>query len=376
MNTFHRIEQIRNHMREHSLDVCVLCSPENMQYLSGFQAITYSRPIIFIIDHETTHLIIPALEKAHAHLDSTSVEHLHVYYEHPEMAAGATSALECLLQILKPGSRLGVEYGSLSFKLALALKEKKMELCDIGGLLVRMRYVKEEEEKECIREAGRLCCYAFGKSLEHAHPGISEMEFEQYGTQALYEMLGKDYSYAFSSPSCITPSGPDRTVMPHVYSSTRKFTEGDMVIHVRKPAINGYYAELERTFFVGKPKGEARRAFEAMLEAQLAVLEKVRPGVTAAQLDKAGRDVLRKYGYEEYAIHRIGHGQGLGRHEEPYLIFSSDLELQKDMVFTIEPGIYIEGVGGFRHSDTVIVTENGYENVTDFPKSLVQLTFE
>ena len=148
-----------------------------------------------------------------------------------------------------------------------------------------------------------------------------------------------------------------------------------MVIHVRKPAINGYYAELERTFFVGRPKEEARRAFEAMLEAQLSVLEKVRPGITAAQLDKAGRDVLRKYGYEEYAIHRIGHGQGLGRHEEPYLIFNSDLELQKDMVFTIEPGIYIEGVGGFRHSDTVIVTENGYENVTDFPKTFRELNF-
>ena len=87
-----------------------------------------------------------------------------------------------------------------------------------------------------------------------------------------------------------------------------------MVIHVRKPAINGYHGELERTFCIGKPSEEVKRAFSAMVEAQMAVLDAIRPGVTSREMDSLARNILKKYGYEEYAIHRCGHGQGLGRH--------------------------------------------------------------
>ena len=148
-----------------------------------------------------------------------------------------------------------------------------------------------------------------------------------------------------------------------------------MVIHVRKPSNNGYLAELERTFFIGKPSPEAERAFKAMVEAQETVIQAIRPGVTSQEMDKLGRDVLRKYGYEEYAIHRIGHGQGLGRHEEPFLIFNSTLVLQEGMVFTVEPGIYIPGLGGFRHSDTLIITKDGCENTTDFRREFSEMVF-
>ncbi len=376
MDTSLRIQALRVHMAEQGLDACLLSSPENMQYMSGFQAITYSRPILFVVDQASTHLIIPALEEEHADLTSTGVEHLRVYYEHPEKISIAASPFDPLGEILPGGIRLGVEFASVSLRMADTLRAMGYTLFDLSGTLKTMRYLKDEQEKEYIREGGRLCCFAFGKTLEHARAGVSEMELEQYGTQALYELLGDHYPYDFSSPSCITPSGAARTIMPHVYSSCRRLSKGDMVIHVRKPAINGYHAELERTFFIGQPGEKAKRAFCAMVEAQQAVFDQVRPGVCAADLDLVGRDVLRKYGYGDYAIHRIGHGQGLGRHEEPYLSCQTDIVLQKDMVFTVEPGIYIPGVGGFRHSDTIIVTENGFENVTEFPRTLDELTFD
>ena len=377
MDTSLRIQALRQYMEEQSLDACVLGSPENMQYFSGFQAITYSRPILFVVQPDTTHLIIPALEEAHANLDSTGVKHLHVYYEHPEKAPLGTNPMEVLRSVLpqKAGLRVGIEFGSMSLKNARLLESWGYALSDVGPQVVRMRYIKDEQEKEYIREAARLCKLAFGESLKHARPGISEMEFEQYGTTALYEALSHDYPYHFGSPGCITPSGPERTVMPHVYSSTRRFQDGDMVIHVRKPSINGYLAELERTFFIGKPSPEAERAFKAMVEAQETVIQAIRPGVTSQEMDKLGRDVLRKYGYEEYAIHRIGHGQGLGRHEEPFLIFNSTLVLQEGMVFTVEPGIYIPGLGGFRHSDTLIITKDGCENTTDFRREFSEMVF-
>ena len=373
-----RIARLRAYMDQNALDVCMLSNPENMEYFSGFQAITYTRPIRFVVTEADTHLIVPALEEEHANLDSTVVEHLHVYYEHPPKAVECPGAFAILKTLLtrKANPVVGVEMGVLSLSQANLLESWGCRLFDIAAYVTKLRAIKDEYEKDCIREAGRLCKYAMGVSLEHARPGISELEFEQYGTAALYDLIsGDDDPYVFSSPACFTASGIERTNMPHVFSGLRKFRDGDMVIHVRKPAINGYHGELERTFFVGKPSAEAERAFYAMVEAQVTVMEAIRPGVTCREMDGLARSVLDKYGYGQYAIHRVGHGQGLGRHEEPYLIFDSDLILEKDMVFTVEPGIYIPGVGGFRHSDTLIITENGYENTTEFARTLGELRF-
>ncbi|WP_071434282.1 M24 family metallopeptidase [Angelakisella massiliensis] len=373
-----RAVKLRNIMAEQGLDFCLLSSPENMEYFSGFQAITYTRPIRLVVTGDCTHLIVPALEEEHATLDSTVVDHLHIYYEHPPKAQENPGAFAILKNILseKANAAVGVEAGSLSLAQAQMLESWGCRLKDISALLVRMRAIKDEYEKDCIREAGRLCSYAMGVSLEHARPGISELEFEQYGTTALYNLIsGDDYPYVFSSPTCFTPSGIKRTNMPHVFSGLRQFQDGDMVIHVRKPAINGYHGELERTFFVGHPNEKAKRAFSAMVEAQMTVLDAIRPGVTGGEMDALARKVLNKYGYGEYAIHRVGHGQGLGRHEEPFLIYDSNLVLEENMVFTVEPGIYIPDVGGFRHSDTLIITKDGYENTTPFKRLPEELTF-
>lgn len=373
-----RIEKLREFMAAQSLDCCMLSGPENMGYISGLQAIQYSRPIRVVVTEKSSHLIIPALEEDHARHIETAIEHLHVYYEHPPKAIENPGPFEILKELLteKPNAVVGVEANVLSSKQADMLEGWGLRLVDISGHLTKIRAIKDEYEKDCIREAGRLCCYAMGVSLENARPGISELEFEQYGTAALYNLItGDDYPYVFSSPTCFTPSGVERTNMPHVFSGLRQFKDGDMVIHVRKPAINGYHGELERTFCVGKPTDEVKRAFSAMVEAQMAVLDAIRPGVTSKEMDSLARGVLKKYGYDDYAIHRCGHGQGLGRHEEPFLIYDSDLVLEEDMVFTVEPGIYIPGVGGFRHSDTLILTKDGYENTTEFKRMPEELIF-
>ena len=371
-----RLGKLRQLMSQEGLDFCVLAGPENMNYFSCFQAITYTRPIRFVVGGDETHLIVPALEEEHA--ASAAADAFHVYYEHPPKAVECPSAFAILKNILakKANPVVGVEYGVITLGNAQMLESWGCRLVNISPALTQMRAIKDEYEKDCIREAGRLCRYAMGVSLKHARPGITELEFEQYGTTALYDLIsGEDYPYVFSSPTCFTPSGVERTNMPHVFSGLRKFQEGDMVIHVRKPAINGCHGELERTFFVGKPRPEAERAFKAMVEAQMAVLDAIRPGVVAKEMDALARRVLEKYGLGEYAIHRVGHGQGLGRHEEPFLIFDSDLVLQEGMVFTVEPGIYIPHVGGFRHSDTLILTAGGYENTTDFGRTMEELTF-
>ena len=149
MDTSLRIQTLRQYMEEKGLDACILGNPENMQYFSGFQAITYSRPILFVVRPDTTHLIIPALEEAHANLDSTGVKHLHVYYEHPEKAPLGTNPMEVLHGIL-PGNglKVGIEFGSMSLKNSRLMESWGWTLSDVGPQVVRMQYIKDEQEKE------------------------------------------------------------------------------------------------------------------------------------------------------------------------------------------------------------------------------------
>lgn len=132
---------------------------------------------------------------------------------------------------------------------------------------------------------------------------------------------------------------------------------------------------VKELFFVGQPTEQQKTAFQAALEAQLTALEVIKAGISAKEVDNAARKVFQEAGLEEYSIHRTGHGIGIGLHEEPSLRFDNDLILQEGMVFTIEPGIYIPGVGGFRHSDTVILTDKGTELITEYPREMRDLIF-
>jgi Xaa-Pro dipeptidase len=172
----------------------------------------------------------------------------------------------------------------------------------------------------------------------------------------------------------MTPSGSKRSIMPHVFSNTRRMEEGDALIHSRQVALNGYRAELERTVVLGEPTPRQVEAFEAARKAQRAAMDFIEPGVTAAQVDEVARDVLREAGFGEYAIHRAGHGLGISAHEEPYLRFDNDLVLEEGMVYCVEPGIYVPGLGGFRHSDTVVLTSEGSRPITEYPTDLASLT--
>ena len=372
-----RLGRLRRHMEAQGLACCMLSGPESMRYYSGFGAITYTRPIRLIVTPDRTCLIVPALEEAHACGEGVRADEVKVYYEHPPLAEERPGAFRLICRALgAAGARVGVEENVISLREAGQLRDQGYEPVPVAGFLRRERAIKDEYEKACIREAGRLCRYAMAASLEHAREGISELELEEAGSSALYKMIsGDDYPWVFSSPTCFTASGPERSVMPHVFSGMRTLRGGDMVIHVRKPAINGYHAELERTFVLGRPEPEVLRAFSAMAEAQQAILARIRPGVTGREMDALARGVLEKYGYGAYAIHRSGHGQGLGRHEEPFLIFDNEEPLEEGMVLTVEPGIYVPGLGGFRHSDTLILTADGYENVTEFERAPEKLVF-
>ncbi len=142
--------------------------------------------------------------------------------------------------------------------------------------------------------------------------------------------------------------------------------------------VNGYAEECERTYFTDPPSPEIRKAFEAMRQARRIAFDKVRPGVACSELDRAVNDFLQQEGYsgEEVRLHRTGHGFGLGNHEAPWVAEGRPDILAENMVISIEPGIYLKGIGGLRHSDTVLVTKDGFELLTHLPTDIESLTIK
>jgi len=364
-------------MEERDIALCLVTVPDDQYYLSGFKAIVYSRPIDLLITPEAVALVVPALEEVHAR-DEARVDELLVYYEHPEKAAGGKTHVEHVDRIvgrLPSGARIGVQAGAVPLALSRHLSESGFQLADIGPKIEEMRYVKDDAELELMVEAGRLASLGVKASLEALAPGVTEIDMDGAGNRAILAEVSAKHPGATLDLFAMSPSGPVRTVMPHVFSNTRPIQEGDVIIHSRQVALNGYRGESERTCFLGKPSPKQREMFHLMLEAQRAGLDALRPGVPMREVDAASRTVFQEAGVGEYFIHRTGHGLGLSVHEPPFLRFDEDMLVKERMVFTVEPAIFIPGLGGYRHSDTAIVTAGGNRITTEHPNDIESMTF-
>jgi Xaa-Pro aminopeptidase len=169
--------------------------------------------------------------------------------------------------------------------------------------------------------------------------------------------------------------GPN-SYFPHALSKGLEFKKGDTLVTGASSNVYGVQSELERTMFMGDPSDRQKELFDAMMAAQDAALEAAGPGVRCADVDKAARDVFKDAGVFHLVRHHTGHALGMEGHERPFLDIGSDVVLKAGMIFSCEPGIYEEGLGGFRHSDTFVVTEDGIDILTKYPRDLNDLIIE
>ncbi|SDY28092.1 M24 family metallopeptidase [Salimicrobium album] len=377
MNTSQRVARLREVLKARNLDAAIIFNFENQYYFSGLKAITYSRPIILVVEENKQSLIIPKVEENHAK-EKTDVDSLYIYQEVRNSSGESTdykALFNDVLSKLNNHSKIGIEYGSLPTDFTMSLQSQRFEIEDIQQDVVDLRSIKSEEEIEAIKTSGDLVSGALKNTLENSSIKASEVDIDYFGNQFLFDEISKKFTNSTLDYFVMSPSGIERTNMPHVFSNTRKLEEGDIIIHSRQVGLNGYRAECERTYFVGEPSEKQKEVFDVMLRAHNAALDFIKVGVTAKEVDEAALRVIREAGLEKYVSHRTGHGIGIGQHEEPYLRFDNDLELKAGMVFCIEPGIYVPGVGGFRHSDTVVLREDGTEIITEYPRELEQLIF-
>lgn len=375
MDVTKRVKVLRKEMREQDIGLSLILGHENMFYYTNYKAIIYSRHIMIAINEKTVNAIVPGLEEDHSKAHCTA-DNIFVYYEHPEKKEKGPSHmyfLDELTEKLGRGAKIGVEFGIISMSLAAYLERKGFVLHDIGPFIEHSRYIKSEEEKELMRLSGKIVSGALAASINNCKSGMTEMDMDALGNAYIMEETPKMLPGATLDIFVMSPGGLARTNMPHVFSNTRRYEENEVILHSRQVGINGYRAEIERTFFLGKPSDKQKEIYKVMTEAQQTMLDGIRPGITAGEADSLGRKVIQKAGLGEYSNHRCGHGIGLGLHEPPYLRFDNDLILEENMSFSIEPGIYIPELGGFRHSDTVILTKNGSEKITSFKRELDEL---
>ena len=232
----------------------------------------------------------------------------------------------------------------------------------LGLLVEELRMVKGRQEVERIREAGRLTCEAFREVLSLVQPGVQEADL---ANELEYRMRQKGADGA--AFETIVASG-SRSAWPHARASVRRLGRGEFVIFDLGAILAAYAADMTRTIYLGEPTRRARQLYESVAEAQQEAIQRVRPGLTGGQIDTTARDILARRRLDQYFTHSTGHGVGLEIHEKPRLARGDETPVPAGAVVTVEPGVYVEGYGGVRIEDTILVREQGAEILTPAAK--------
>lgn len=355
-----RIATLRGLMREAGMDSLLITDPKHVYYLTGFASDPHERFLgLFIPDGEEAFMLLPALDEDKARSVS-SVERIET---HTDTDNPYIRLKHCISGNV---GNLGLEKEHLSVARfeQLSAELNAASYIDVGSMLNSMRSRKSPEEVDRMRESILKIEEVLRRGLSSVKVGITEIELV---AELEYQMkkLGAEKP-AFDT---MVLSGPN-TALPHGVPGSRKLASGELVMFDLGLFYNGYASDITRTFAIGEVDEEAKRIYNTVLAANEAAIRATRPGVTFASIDKAARDVITEAGYGSRFIHRLGHGLGMDTHEYPSVHGGNENVLEEGVLFTVEPGIYVPGHCGVRIEDDVIVTADGVDVLSSFPKEL------
>jgi Xaa-Pro aminopeptidase len=227
--------------------------------------------------------------------------------------------------------------------------------------------IKSETEIATIRESVRINSEAYERVLKRVRPGVRELDIAAE-IEYQMKMLGAEKP----SFDTIVAAGK-RSALPHAHPGEYRLGANELLLIDMGASLHGYSSDMTRVAHLGRVPGRVQEMYRAVLEAQLAGIDAVRPGTTAGRVDAVTRNVLKRHKLDKAFVHSTGHGLGLEIHEMPRLGKKDPTPLQAGMAVTIEPGVYVEGVGGIRIEDTVLVTQTGCEILTPTSKEFVRL---
>jgi Xaa-Pro dipeptidase len=376
--------RLLEHCRRNDLAGYVLFDESYIRYFAGFGFLATERPVAFVgsVSGEEA-VFVPEFEVDRVREES-EFERVESYPEYP----GETHPmllLQRLLVDLGMGGDVGAEQdgypGILGYRGPALSEVGDRAVYPLAPFIESMLVRKSEAEVALIRESARWCEHAHRLLQEYTRPGATEAEASLRAghetTLAMLEALGPSYAgqQASSDGASAGYRGQigRRSAWAHAVAHNIEFEPGDVLVTETGAPVWGYNAELERAMIVGPPTLEVQRLFDHMRAAQRAAFDALRPGTTCSEVDRAVLRYFESNDLVPYWRQHTGHAIGLRNHEAPFLDVGDHTPVEPGMVFTIEPGVYADGIGGFRHSDTVLVTADGIEILTDYPSDLESL---
>lgn len=366
-----RLERVRKMMVEQNLDFYVSYNPVNVYYLTNFFNFVHERPFILVIGREgLPKFVVPKLEIPHVKSRAKCQLDLVEYFEYP--SPKGRNWFDIYRPLIRGDARVGVE-SAMTLEIYDETPGKRIRT----DIIDEVRFIKTEFEIGKYVYACQMVDQGFNKLLEVCRPGKSMIEINAVVSQQVISQVVtqlKEFNILNTKiyGAVLPPSVSDD---PHNFTNLFvTMVEGGPHVSYVAGQIDGCGVEVERTFFLGSVPEVAKKPFDVMMGARSLAYQLLKPGENMGEIDVAVNDVFKRAGYEENLLHRTGHGIGITGHEGPFLAEGYDRELHPGMMISVEPGIYFKGLGGFRHSDTVLITEDGYVKLTEAPESLEDLT--
>ncbi|MBD1378808.1 M24 family metallopeptidase [Metabacillus arenae] len=352
-----KIEKIRESFEGLGIDGLLITSSYNRRYMTGFTgtagvAVISKSGAAFITDFRY-------VQQASKQIEGFNI----VQHRGPIVE-------EIAEQVKHLGiNKLGFEQDHVTFSAFAEYKRafEGVELIPVSGAIEKLRLIKTDAEIKILKEAAKVADSAFKHILEFIKPGLKELDVSNE-----LEFYMRKQGAVSSSFDIIVASG-HRSALPHGVASDKVIEKGDFVTLDFGAYYNGYCSDITRTISVGEPSEKLKEIYEIVLRAQISGMDGIKAGLTGKQADALTRDYITEKGYGEYFGHSTGHGIGLEVHEGPALSIKSDTVLEPGMVVTVEPGIYLAGIGGVRIEDDTVVTATGNECLTHSPKELIIL---
>ncbi|OLN23333.1 Xaa-Pro dipeptidase [Domibacillus antri] len=350
------LEKLRVQLADNAVDGLFIMSPYNRRYVTGFTGtagavLVTQNDAVFLTDFRYT-------EQAEKQASGFTI----VQHTKPLLQEAMEQAKTLGVQTL------GFEKEHVSYQeYELLNKYFTGHLKPVAGIVENLRLIKTESEIKILKEACNIADAAFKHILDFLKPGTREIDVSNE-----LEFFMRKCGAASSSFDIIVASGA-RSALPHGVASDKKIESGDFVTLDFGALYKGYASDITRTVAVGEPSEQLKEIFEIVLEAQMAGVEQIKPGMTGKEADAVTRDIITSKGYGGAFGHSTGHGLGLEVHESPTLSIRNDKPLEAGMVVTVEPGIYLPGIGGVRIEDDILLTDGGNERLTHSTKELIIL---
>lgn len=351
-----RLKALRNSIATRRHDHFLVSGAENIRYLTGFTgSLSY-----LLVSPENVVLYVDGRYSEQATLET---EGLQIVIATNGLLSTLSGDL-CNRRI----RRLAFEQNNITYQTYQTLREgvRNSHLAPLCDVVATLRLIKSEKEIEKLRASAKLNSIAFERACRQLRPHWTE---SRLAAEIDYHMsrLGAD-GLAFNT---IVASG-DRSSLPHARPTLQQLKPKTLIVVDQGAILDGYASDMTRVLSIGSLNAQRRSLFEAVREAQYAAVQEIRSGIKASTVDRKARQVLRKFKLDGAFVHSTGHGVGLKVHEDPRLGPKQETRLAAGMVVTVEPGVYVAGVGGARLEDMVLVKRNGFEILTPTSKNLRQ----